>query len=541
MTSSGEEMDVQRTNLSKNPNLPSWLITHRIFLTFGVVYFLVGFTVGLYMISEGIGVSPDSVAYIASARSLVTGDGLSVPNGIDEPSPMTHFGPLYPGLLAMFGFLGLDVVIAAKFLSALFLGALLFIATGLVYYATPKGSVAFLLAPLLILASEDILEIHRYAFSEPLFFVLTSLGLFAFTKYLQVNTKEPLIGALGFLGLAALTRYAGLAVVPTLFLGLILFRKTKFLKRLLGATTISLLAAFPLAFWFLRNWIRTGNPTNRGFAFHPISVGRLRAGLATVSDWFLPGRITGNPREFLTAVVLVGVFLIFIYTLYNARKKMAGGVNENRDLILPAMFGLYILCYTAMLIVTISFIDAQLSLTPRPLSPIYLLGVITLLSVLPSSFKRSARIIPGVITAGILFILAFNSVHAVKFVSRAHAGSMMMYAGEGWQEAAIIQQVRRLPEGIPIYSNGNDAVYFVAGKPAARLPQKVDPFTLETDPSYRSEMDRMRNILADSEGVIIYFDGITWRGYLPSRQEVEAALPLVVEWIGDEGVIYRLQ
>jgi hypothetical protein len=118
---------------------------------------------------------------------------------------------------------------------------------------------------------------------------------------------------------------------------------------------------------------------------------------------------------------------------------------------------------------------------------------------------------------------------------------MMMYAGEGWQEAAIIQQVRRLSEGIPIYSNGNDAVYFVAGKPAARLPRKVDPFTLETDPSYRSEMDRMRNILADSEGVIIYFDGITWRGYLPSRQELEAALPLVVEWIGDEGVIYRLQ
>ena len=220
---------------------------------------------------------------------------------------------------------------------------------------------------------------------------------------------------------------------------------------------------------------------------------------------------------------------------------MAGGANENRDLILPAVFGLYTLCYTAMLFATISFIDAQLSLTPRPLSPIYLLGGITLLSVLPSFFKRKAWIIPSITTAGIFFILAFNSVHAAKFVSRAHAGSMMMYAGEGWQEATIIQQVRRLTEGIPIYSNGDDAVYFVAGKPAARLPRKVDPFTLETNPMYRSEMDRMRNILADSEGVIIYFNGITWRGYLPSRQELEAALPLVVEWIGDEGVIYRLQ
>lgn len=541
MTSSGEEMDVQRIKLTKNPNPSSWLITHRIFLTFGVAYFLVGYSVGLYMNIEGIGVSPDSVAYIASARSLVAGEGLSVPNGMGEPSPMTHFGPLYPGLLALLGFLGLDGVIAAKFLSALFLGALLFIAAGLVYYATPKGSVAFHLAPLLLLASEDILEVHRYAFSEPLFFVLTSLGLFAFTRYLLVNERGPLITALGFLGLAALTRYAGLAAVPTLFLGLILFRKTKPLKRLLSAATISLLAAFPLALWFLRNWIRSGNPTNRGFAFHPISMERLKGGLATVSNWILPGRITGTPREVLTVTVLVGVLLIFLYTLLNVRKKMVGGVNENRDLILPAMFGLYILCYSAMLFVTISFIDAQLSLTPRPLSPIYLLGVVMLLSVLPPSFKRAAWIIPSITISGILFILTFNSIHAVKFVSRAHTGSMMMYAGEGWQEAAIIQQVRRLPEGIPIYSNGDDAVYFAAGKPAARLPQKVDPFTLESNPMYRSEMDRMRNILVDSEGVIVYFNGITWRGYLPSRQELEAALPLVVEWIGDQGVIYRLQ
>ncbi len=541
MTSSSEEMDVQRIKLTKNPNLPSWLIKHRIFLTFGVVYFLVGYSVGLYMNTEGIGVSPDSVAYIASARSLVTGDGLSVPNGIGEPGPMTHFGPLYPGLLALFGFLGFDVVIAAKFLSAFFLGALLFIAAGLVYYATPKGSVAFLLAPLLLLASEDILEVHRYAFSEPLFFVLTSLGLFAFTRYLLVNERGPLIIALGFLGLAALTRYAGLAVVPTLFLGIILFRKTKPLKRLLSATTVSLLAALPLAVWFLRNWIRSGNPTDRGFAFHPINMERLKKGLATVSNWILPGRITGTPREVLTVIFLVGVFLIFLYTFLNARKKMARGANENRDLILPAVFGLHTLCYTAMLFVTISFIDAQLSLTPRPLSPIYLLGWISLLSVLPSSFKRKAWIIPSITTAGMLFILAFNSVHAAKLVSRAHAGSMMMYAGEGWQEAPIIQQVRRLPEGILIYSNGDDAVYFAAGKPAARLPQKVDPFTQETNPMYRSEMDRMRNILADSEGVIVYFNGITWRGYLPSRQELEAVLPLVVEWIGDQGVIYRLQ
>jgi hypothetical protein len=493
------------------------------------------------MNADGIGVSPDSVAYIASAHSLVAGDGLSIPNGIGEPRSMTHFGPLYPALLAMFGFMGFDGVIAAKFLSALFLGALLVIVAGIVYFATPRGSVAFLFAPLLILTSEDILEVHRYAFSEPLFFVLTTLGLVAFTKYLRTKSKGALVAVIGLFGLAALARYAGLAAVPALFFGIVLFRKTKPFNRLRNAISLSLLTVLPLTFWFLRNWIITGNPTNRGFALHPITMGKLRTGLNTVSNWILPGRIAGTARDVLTAVFLVSVLLIFLYSLSKIIKNSEGIKTESRDMHLPVVLGLYILSYTAMLIITISSMDAQLSLTPRPLSPIYLLGTIALLSVFPSSFKRSAWILPGITMAGIFFVLAFNSIHAVKFVSRAHDGSMMMYAGEGWQDAAIIQQVRGLPDGIPIYSNGDDAVYFAAGKPAVRLPQKYNPFTLKFDPLYGSEIERMRTILGDGEGVIVYFNGITWRGYLPTIQELEATMPLVVEWIGDEGVIFRLE
>lgn len=490
---------------------------------------------------EGIGVSPDSVAYIASARSLLEGEGLSIPNGIGEPTPMTHFGPLYPTLLATFGFLGLDVVEGARFLSAVFLGTLLLGVTGLVYFAAPKGSIGFFLAPLLIVASEDILEVHRYAFSEPLYFVLTALGLFLFVRFLKTNSKWALIAFLGILGLAGLTRYAGLAAIPTIFFGILLFGQSPWKREVPRSLFVSLLTGLPLALWFLRNWIVSGNPTDRGFAFHPITLERIRSGLETVSDWILPGRVAGTSREFFAAIFLAIVFVSLIYILVRTRRGFTSGIESNRELTLPTVAGLYILCNTAMLVLTISFIDAQLSLTPRTLSPIYVFGVIAFFSVFPLSFKREAWLLPGIATVGILFVLAFNGVHALKYVSRAHDGSMMMYAGEGWQEAEIIQQVRDLPKGVTIYSNGDDAMYFAASKPAARLPQKVDPFTSEVDMMYQSNLDHMRAILADRNGLIVYFYGITWRGYLPTKEELEAVLPLVVMWSGEQGVIYSLR
>lgn len=522
-------------------NLAQMISKHRWFLVCALFYLILGIGLGLYMNSEGIGVSPDSVAYLASARSLVAGEGLSIPDGIGEPTPMTHFGPLYPTLLGIFGYLGLDVAEVARFLSAVFLGILLLVVAGLVYFAAPNGSIGFLLAPLLILVSEDILEVHRYAFSEPPYLILTALGLFAFVRFIQTSTKWTLIASLGLLGLAGLTRYAGLASIPTIFLGLLLFRRSSWQKEFPRALFASLLTSLPVGLWFLRNWIVSGNPTDRGFAVHPISMEKIRTGLETVSNWILPGRVAGPARELLAVLFLSIVFLSLIYMVFRSRRGFTSGKESNGNLTLTAIAGLYIICYWAMLVFTISFVDAQLSLTPRPLTPIYVFGVIAFFSVLPLSFKTETWLRSGLTIAGILFVLAFNGIHALKYVSRAHDGSMMMYAGDGWQAAEIIYQVRGLPEGVPIYSNGDDAIYFAASRPAARLPQKVDPFTSQVDMMYQSNLDHMRTILADRNGLIVYFNGITWRGYLPTKEELEAALSLVVVWSGEQGVIYGVR
>ena len=98
-----------------------------------------------------------------------------------------------------------------------------------------------------------------------------------------------------------------------------------------------------------------------------------------------------------------------------------------------------------------------------------------------------------------------------------------------------------LPGESPQYSNGDDAIYYVTGKPAARFPRKSSPFSLEENPNYRQELDQMIETLRDRGGHIVCFSGMTWRGYLPDCEELESLLPLALLWAGDEGMIYTLE
>jgi hypothetical protein len=500
---------------------------------------LLGLIAILYALAPGVGVSPDSAAYIASARSLLKGYGLSIPTGIDDPLPMTHFAPFYPFLLALLGRLGLDPEQGAKWLNVILFPSTIFLA-GLIISRSMKDLV--LLAPLAslsLLLSEDLLRIHAYAWSEPLFIFLSTLGLFLFTRYLVHPPRLGWVGPIVLLSLAFLTRYAGAALIPTIFLGTILTGKETLPKRFMRALGLSLACALPSLLWFVRNYILTGNLSDRGLAYHPLTSRDSLDALGTFSNWFLPGRITGTVRDVLTAIVLAGFTILIVIALYKNRRVWMQQEEASSTQILPFIFFTFAFAYFMLLVFTLLFMDAQSTFDYRLLSPIFVSGTIALFSLTTLYLKRIAW--PIQLLAGILLflVLTFNAVHALKFIARSHAGSYKMYAGPGWQEAEIIELVRALPEGLPIYSNGDEAIYFTTGKPAARFPQKFSPFTLKANQGYDLELDGMREILETRGGVIVCFSGITWRGYLPGCDELTSTLPLMVLWTGEEGEILR--
>lgn len=71
----------------------------------------------------GIGVTPDSVAYVRAAESLREGTGLYVPGYDGALVPLTHFPPLYPATLAGLAALGLEPLQAARCTAILFAAA----------------------------------------------------------------------------------------------------------------------------------------------------------------------------------------------------------------------------------------------------------------------------------------------------------------------------------------------------------------------------------------------------------------------------------
>ena len=126
----------------------------------------------------GVGISPDSTAYVDCATNLLAGRGLTIHTGIDELEPLTHFPPLFPALLALVGSLGFDPSSVARWLN-LVLFAINIVLVGLVITASTERPIwASALGSYFVMTSTATLHIHSMAWTEPLFVLSCVLGLF---------------------------------------------------------------------------------------------------------------------------------------------------------------------------------------------------------------------------------------------------------------------------------------------------------------------------------------------------------------------------
>ena len=82
---------------------------------------LIGMVLVLRATPQGLGLSDDSIAYIAGARSMAAGDGYREA-WLASDQPVTHFPPSFSAVLAFFGLLGIDPLHAVRWVNALLFG-----------------------------------------------------------------------------------------------------------------------------------------------------------------------------------------------------------------------------------------------------------------------------------------------------------------------------------------------------------------------------------------------------------------------------------
>ncbi len=397
---------------------------------------------------------------------------------------------------------------------------------------------AAVLGAFLVLASPHVLYVHMMALTEPPFIFFAMLGVFLVAT--SAENPRALYAAAAAAALAWLARYPGLAVVIAGTAGILVLRTHAHGRRIRDAAMFAVLPLLPVTLWFLRNVLVAHVVTGRGTGFHPITVEQIKPALLAYSSWLVPETLPASfgifRNIFLIAVIgsFVGLSIALLRANRRAHRTEPAGPLLSR---FSTLLLLYVSFYSGFLVLAASlsgFYKAPLGF--RYQVPIYVALTVLIVSqghyLLRGARTRLLRV------ATLAFCVAFAASYSIRgavWVMNSHSRGLG-YASRMWRQSETITMVKALPPDIWVYSNIPEVIYLLTGRPSGSLPGK-------TESEYRSELARIDRRLRNREVLLVYFREVPGRdfpgrGYLPSEQELKAALPLKLIDEGPDGAIY---
>jgi len=472
---------------------------------------------------KGLYVSPDSVFYVGSARNLLGGSGLRSPPGLQ---PLGHFPPLFSLVLAAVGRTGLDPLDAARVVNVVVMGATVLL-VGLVLRALTGSLPAALIGATLTAAAVDVLTFSAAALSEPLFVLLALAGLIVLSVYLDRRRPAALVAASALVSLAVLTRYVGVALIVA-GIALLLWRGTE--RRWHGAVDGALFAAIALvpALGWLAWAGRVGGSGGRDVALHLFGAGYLAQAPRPLARWVVPG--LGSPMGPVVALAVVVAAVAFA-------RRHAPFLRRTSEL--PALLAVFAVVYLAVLVANRALIDATGRLDARFLMPLH---VVAILLAVPAVYRLRAERVVAIAAGALVVAQVVGGLVWVASGLTDDGTRRRGYTARAWRESSIVAQVSLVDPAERVYSNGFDVIFFLTGRVVHPIPVEKDYLTDRPNPRFSQEIATMRADLEGTGGLLVYFDAVTARrSYLPSRVELERALPLEVVATDAVGTVYRLR
>lgn len=500
-----------------------------------VLFVLAGTCASILMFwvtAHGPGVtSYDSAVYIEGAKNLLSGNGFFA-----EGKPLTYYPPTYPLLLAVTSlFQHGDVLKASRWLGALLFGANIFLLGFAVWMCTERNLLAMGSAMLVFLSSSPIIFVHSVVLSEPLFITFTLAGLILLSIHLAHPRLYLLLASSLSIGLALTTRYVGVALLPSLAFALLLFGDQPIRYKIRNTVVAITVASLPLTCWFIRNVVIAESVTGRAFAIHPVSFHHVTALVNTIFNFAIPV----STSLWIKALYLGVAVALFLLALTLLHKKNYIRRNENSVRIaLPVLCFVFAFTYIALLVISISFFDASTQLDARILLPALLALTVVGISLAWSlSRALDQRLIWYSFVFLVLLSISINSFRAIPLAVDIHDNGRG-YTSRSWQNSEIIAYLTGVYDTRKIYSNGEDIIRFLAKKEAIRIPEKIFPITRSPNLNYEEQLGRISRECREGEALIAYLNGVTWRWYLPSIEELESKGNLPVLRSFEDGIVY---
>jgi len=364
--------------------------------------------------------------------------------------------------------------------------------------------------------------------TEPLFISEVLLWLLLFVGFLENRRVMFLLGFSLMAGLACTTRFAG---IPLILVSMfILFNQRRKGHSNFFTTVVIFLSVSlsPMILWMSKNYIDGGRFVNRILAFHPASLP------------FNQYRWPINPSPFNVVPLLVVITLIG-WLIFKKRDPLAveAVFNKRQHHLVVAI--VFIFVYFVGWFITISFLDAEAYLVRYfiPIQIFELFFCFSFVGILLSVTKSSKMLRIFFCFFISIYLIGMNLTTATQwFKKRYREGEE--YDGGKWDNSQIVQESKKIPKDIEIYTNNVEALYVRANRQAIPLTfvSKVDMISLKNNPFYSNKMSKMKADLKSKKAVVVYFYSSPQNDKLPTIDELNNEVPLKLILKTSDGGIY---
>ena len=501
----------------------------------------------------GPGISEDSVAYIAAARNILNGRGFSIlfdlkgnqlnlwlPMHDNELYHILPWPPLYPFIISIFGFVGFNLIESARWINAILFGANIALILLIIRKYT-KSLLLIILSAVIFITFKNMIHVHSYVWSEPLFLFLSLLG-FYFLFYFLENNKiyNFLISSLSF-SLAFFTRTVGISLIATGIIAVLFFSELKIKNKIICSLFFTAIGFLPFSIWTLKNKFFFGNTTVE-FLTHPLKFENLKEAIITVSSWFYLDIFPFKMSLILLVIILIAIIFASIYISTKVKKRSTDSSDNAYKLNsrIINIFLIFTFFYIFALLFARSFFDANIRMDGRILIPVFISTFIIIVLFIKRSLnyfddKKVIKIIIFIFCE-ILFVFSLATlVFGIKEFYEEGQG----YDSKEWLKSDTIRELKDINLTEEIYTNEPYAIYFYLDKNPNPFPTKINIYTDKKNINYIKDLNKTIEEIREKNGLIVLFDLRQY--YLTEEKELLKDYKLILIKDTQDGAIYKIR
>ena len=414
----------------------------------------------------GVWLQGDSLQYIAVARNLLAGHGLTDFEG----ATFVGWPPGYPLLLAAASLGVFEPNKVAGPLNAALFGLTIFV-TGRYLHGRLRLRPLAVWAGLAIALAAPLASLAAMAMSDPAFILLVVLALVRTDDYLVEGRTASLAWAALFAALTWQMRYIGVLAPVVVGLAVLLQSGATPWQRVLRASFVWLVAALLIVPWPARDILASGSWNTLGG--YPYPLDEILAGIGSELGSWTPFGPSPLGRPSLVLLAVAAVALVWAGSRLGRGPRMPRASYGWRTF---SVWGGFVLTYLALVVVAVVDGNTHHGVEERYLAPVYVPCLVVVVFVVDrllgpdrggkrsggvgalsglGRFGRVGASLPGVVVAaGLALWLAANADRSLSEILRANRGEMdLLYSGPRWAESGTLRYIRDNPIDGRVYSN----------------------------------------------------------------------------------------